>query len=385
MTAQEASGKQNWFEQHPVKTFVCLAFVALILAEAFLQFYYYAKIKHFVFDDAYRVTNIERVDDERQFVVRKNYHSFRYHINEERYRGNLIEGDPDILMLGDSVPFASGVGDHQSYAAFLSKMYGLKVINGGVPSYTFWQSLIRWQKDFSHLKPKTVTFQSTNDLPLATYYQKVWHPRITWMGKRWDVEQTFKDHLLRNSALYYYVERAFLWLKEGGQKEDPNVRENHQPMDAALKQNFFAAIDQSFNEIIQYGADTNTVVIFIAGNLFWYTDDLEKNNQLKYWTTEMFRSFQFTFGYYQTINEGMVKKAEQFDHVYYFDVVDKMDQMDRRKLFKDPVHHTPYGNVIFAKLFYEFLQENQLLGLSKPANVNPAAGLPVDSITSQLA
>jgi hypothetical protein len=346
--------RESWFEQNPKKTFLVLGLAFLLFAELVCQGAYYVQHKHAIFNQAFEVTNIVRTGDERAYTLRPNHKTYRYQINAQGYRGKPIEGEPDMLMLGDSVPFGSGVHDTKTYPYHLSREYGLKVINGGVPSYTYWQSLARWKKDFGHLNPKIVTFQATNDLPLVTHFQDKWYPKITWLDYRWPRQATLKKHALRKSALFHYVATAF------DRNQSADFDEKHHPLTGEIRKNFFAHISTSIDEIAAHGVQKDAAVILVASNPFWYTDKLEKNAALQ-WTKDVAAGFKTGFEPYQAINSLLKHKAEQYDNVYFFDIQTLMNRMNRAELFHDPIHHNDHGNRVFARLLYEFMQKHGLL------------------------
>lgn len=102
-------------------------------------------------------------------------------VNSAGYRGPEVAAYPApgrsrVVMLGDSITFGHGVGDDETFSAFLSRDPKLEGVNLGVPGYGTDQELIRLQRDGLALHPRAAVLNVcvTNDfydnvLPFAFF------------------------------------------------------------------------------------------------------------------------------------------------------------------------------------------------------------------------
>src|SRR5580658_4271220 len=85
-------------------------------------------------------------DDLLGYVPRPGYHDFRLRIDSnglrftgEEHHTNL----PPILAVGDSYTFGEDVSDSETWPAYLQRLTGQRVLNGGVSGYGFDQIVMR--------------------------------------------------------------------------------------------------------------------------------------------------------------------------------------------------------------------------------------------------
>ncbi|OGW80521.1 MAG: hypothetical protein A3G33_09525 [Omnitrophica bacterium RIFCSPLOWO2_12_FULL_44_17] len=364
MKDQDCKSK-NWFEQNPKRTTMFLILGFVLSVEAISQGCFFIQHRYFIFNDPFKVRYIQEIHDEREYALKKNYHDARYRINREGYRGAILQGDPDILMLGDSVPFGSGAKEQETYPYILSNRYGLKVINGGVPSYSYRQSLLRWQKDFNGIHPKIVTVQAANDTSLVMEYQNEWKPGRTWLRKAWIPEISIFDYVFSNSAIYHYIKIFFAKNKSKTQAEFDQSKE--ESLNPELENRFLNETASEIDEIIRYSIATKAYLILIPVNPFYYMEpkDWEKNKKLHHWTKTYFQYFHSRTALYKKLNAILERKASQYPHVFYFDIISEMDKGNRDLMYRDYIHHTAYGNSIFATQLFEFMKQKGLLDILK--------------------
>lgn len=337
----------SWFDKNPKKTFFILSVIFILVIELLLQLYFYFRHNYFLFNNPFKINYINRTYDEREYNLKKNYESSLYRINKYGYRGKFFN-NPLILMLGDSVPFGANVRNNETHPYYLYSEYGLEVANGGIPSYTIWQSLERWKKDFKNIKPKVVTIQAANDISLLSFYQSKWHPKLTWLDKR------FSNIYRYNIALFHYFNR--IWHKLHKSKNKYCEVTNNK-----LINKFFKNISASLDRAISYANEINVILIFIPINPFYYLNDIEKSKKMKLWNKGSSQYYYIWNTLVKKTNFLMREKSGDHPNVYYFDIVTEMDQRNREDLFVDVLHHSPKGNKLFAYLFYHFLKDNELL------------------------
>lgn len=85
-------------------------------------------------------------------------------ILEDNIRANgtkkvqLPDNSKVILAIGDSFTFGDEVSDHETWPAYLEKISGIRVINGGVFGYGLDQAFLRLKKLAAHYHPEVIVF-----------------------------------------------------------------------------------------------------------------------------------------------------------------------------------------------------------------------------------
>ncbi len=127
------------------------------LSEALLHLHFFYQQGRWLFQrsENFQVTYVKPVDDRREYTLRENARDGLYHINAQGFRSPDLPVDLAerlICVIGDSVPFGSGVSNDHTFPVYLERMlqrqgYAYRVLNGGVASYNLRQSFDRWDFD----------------------------------------------------------------------------------------------------------------------------------------------------------------------------------------------------------------------------------------------
>lgn len=146
---------------------------------------------------------------------------FVYHTNEYGYRVSMPEisnryGEPNVVLLGDSVTFGQGVNDGEQYSALLAKHLDghASVVNLGVPSFGLTHE-IRTFYEFGLLyQPAVVVLQFTSNDPHDNFYEKVttvedgrfrFHLDRSMSGNLASAKSWLSGSLLQRSAAYNFI------------------------------------------------------------------------------------------------------------------------------------------------------------------------------------
>jgi len=268
-------------------------------------------------------------------------------------------------MLGDSVPFGAGVEDDQTYPYYLAKKTSLKVINGGVPSYSLRQAFKRWEDDFAHIKPKIVTLHSSNDVSLLTHYKDTWTPKTTW-----EYHGPVRIPAFVNIALFHYSSSLIKKLRHYQSlmkkpKSEASDLSFGSPVSDDTRLMFLEKMAETIDKAIQYSLKTRAILVLIPINPMYYMIEAEKNTSVvvKHKNDQSF--FNIIERVCRDLNMLMMRQANVYPHVYFFDVLTQMDTLDRNILYLDFIHHTPAGNEVFEIFFDNFLKDSGLK--EKPA------------------
>lgn len=192
-------------------TVLILIVFTLLLAELSLQAVFYIKNGYPLWSGHknYTVGYVTPTDDPRQYTLKPGFSDGKIQINQQGFRGESIpDNDSLICVIGDSVPFGSGVSNGETFPDFLDKnsvvqKNRLRVLNGGVPSYNLVQSLSAWRLALKDRKCKFLIVNAANDISLLDYYQSDWSLDKTWASARFNIDKE------RFSAIAYYIEKAF--------------------------------------------------------------------------------------------------------------------------------------------------------------------------------
>ena len=164
---------------------VTFALIFFMFLELFFQLYhrYYRGFWSFFGSEANKVTFSQPVDDRRKFSLKRNFKDTMYTIDEDGFRVNHYSKannnnlTKNICIIGDSVPFGYGVSNKETYPYFLQQIYSsenIRVINGGVPSYNFRQSIDRWEIDIKpNVNCNVIIINAANDISLIHKTRKL--------------------------------------------------------------------------------------------------------------------------------------------------------------------------------------------------------------------
>ncbi len=339
----------------------------LFIGEILLQVNYKIKNNHWLWETtAFRVENIWPTNDRRQYTLRPNYYDVEQRILINQWgerttpQNETLEDNQNIIVcLGDSVPFAAGVSNENTYPFYLaenltSEGFKYYVINGGVPSYNLRQSFDRLQYDvYRHVdvdNVKVITIQAANDVSLMTYYRENWTPEITWADVRFNIHPIpLANHL----AISHYVSQII------SQPKGSNKTHNSE----LLTENIGLILQEELGKLLE--SSTDVIVILLPINPFYYQlENSDKNIELERWDHYSDPGNSLVNNWDQLIrdfNNVLHNVSNEFDNVFFLDVRIAMDKKDRNDLYVDYIHLSPEGNRIQAELITEFLVENALI------------------------
>lgn len=184
---------------------------SLLLAEFVLQAFFYIKNGYPLWSSHknFAVGYVIPTEDQRQYALKPGYSDDKIEINNQGFRGSSIPMEKQLIcVIGDSVPFGSGVANGETFPDFLDKnpvthAKGFRVLNAGVPSYNFAQSFNAWRIELKDRKCNLLLVNAANDVSLLDFYQSDWSLDKTWASARFNIEKG------RHSAIVYYVEKVF--------------------------------------------------------------------------------------------------------------------------------------------------------------------------------
>jgi hypothetical protein len=338
---------------------------SLCLFELLLQLHYKISNKHWIWQDtAFQIHYTTPVSDRRRYALRPSYEKAGITIDREGFRRPknqkaLEHNAPLLVTLGDSVPFGAGVSDEETYGSCLDTLLqqegaSLRVINAGVPSYNYRQSIDRFKIDvLHHHKPVIVTLQAANDMSLLTYYRDRWNPDLTWADVRMSGHWAQRPGI-QKCALFYYCAKAL------GPREAipgiiaPGTGSCHTgPMLSNVK-----------NELSSFGRfcrDQSITLILMPVDPFYYqTWHLERNATLSRWkdSGEFIQLWQPVAA---DINGMLSQIAREDSSIYFFDTRKLLDSEDRDLMYVDHIHYSPEGNRKVARALLEFMRKHRLL------------------------
>src|SRR5262245_2926443 len=154
--------------------------------------------------DETRVLNVwpftELVADERTITIKKSFTYVDDSLRDRRWKmttdsNGFRVGDhryyddrPNIVFLGDSVPFGWGVEDSESvpsaFYRIMPKDRGLGVINAAVPSFSLYQTVKRFEFDILPRWPVALGIVQVYD-PVGQFvsWGRQWHEKMSWSSK----------------------------------------------------------------------------------------------------------------------------------------------------------------------------------------------------------
>ena len=339
----------------------------LLMGEILLQANYRIKNNRWLWETtAFRVENIWPTNDRRQYTLRPNYYDAEQRILINQWgerttpQNERLEDTQNVIVcLGDSVPFAAGVSNKNTYPFYLaqnltSEGFKYYVINAGVPSYNLRQSFDRLEFEiYNHVdveNVKVITIQAANDISLMTYYGENWTPEVTWADVRFNIHPIpFANHL----AISHYVSQLI------SQPEGSNQNYNGE----LIVEKISLILQEELRNIQE--SSPHVIVILLPINPFYYQmENTDKNVELERWdhysdpdNSLVDRWDQLV----QNFNSVLHDASNNFDNVFFLDVRIAMDNKDRNDLYVDYIHLSPEGNKYQAELITEFLVEHDLI------------------------
>ncbi len=185
---------------------------SLLLLELSLQIFFYVKNAYPLWGGHknFTVGYVIPTEDQRQYALKPGYSDQQIKINQQGFRGEIIGNNQQLIcVIGDSVPFGSGVSNGETFPDFLDKnpvtqLKALRVLNAGVPSYNLAQSFDTWRMELKDRKCNFLIVNAANDISLLDFYQSDWSLDKTWASARFNINN--KNYL----AFFYYLDRIFL-------------------------------------------------------------------------------------------------------------------------------------------------------------------------------
>ncbi len=340
--------------------------VSILVIEAGLQAVYRIRNGHWLARfETFRVEHLVATHDKRQYSLKPGFSDPQrgININPLGFRKTSQHAEPTaehevIVHLGDSVPYGYGVRDEESYPAGLARLLQrqavpLKVVNAGVPSYNFQQSIESFDKQVkAHFQPKIVTLQAANDIGLFLRHRDRWTPEVTWTPHRSELTE-----YLKRSALFVQVAAPLANLRR--------ARLDHPPTD------MLSHVEHITKNFIERSIQSDTAVILMPIDPFYYqTANTDRNVQLARWESWKVASKGWA-QLFDQFNEVLIRIVQQYsepDQVYFFDTRALLDELDRERLYADTIHYSPEGNRIVATGLLHFISERGLIQLRTDAS-----------------
>lgn len=320
---------------------ICIAsLLAIAVCEASLQVRYRLMTGGWIWQDlrSYSVRYGIPVNDRRQYALQPNYRYGDVSINELGYRGELIPRGTRlaVAVVGDSVPFGSGVADNETYPKMLddySKAKFGRVLNGGVPSYNLRQSFDRFRYDVEkdYGLPEILIVHAANDVSLFERYGNSYNADLTWASERFSLPDDSRILLLRQANA--------LLSRFSPAKLQPGAIED-------LRK----AVRNALDDGIDHAERKGIVAVLLTINPFYYEGAKASNNdRLSLWGK--YGELVDRWGALITIvNEEIRAAARRHQKTKLVDVQRLMNKVDKEAMFIDFIHHSPSGNRWVADL-----------------------------------
>jgi lysophospholipase L1-like esterase len=341
--------------------------LSLVGSELFLQVFHKMDTGRWLSEQqVFHVGYTQAVNDRRQYSLRPGYvdRKERLSINEHGFRGPLIGDDVQhlIVVIGDSVPFGTGVSDDETYPAVLESLlrqsgHAVRVLNAAVPSYNLRQSFDRLRMEVltRYRSPLVVLVQAANDVSLATQFRESYTPDVTWAEIRW--RNTWPQASPRLfPATQYYVDQALARLASGPTTVAIGEQHVHLSGDKMIRN-----VENVLREALSVCGERGIQVVLLPVDPFYYqTRNQTKNGDLPVWKTHHMH-FDLWDDLIRRLNQILADVNRTFPKVFFFDTRVRLDGIDREKLYLDFLHYTPMGNRVIAEQLAEFLHQRGLL------------------------
>lgn len=226
---------------------------------------------------------------------RPGHFKFTYTINNYRYRGKLIPisnsyEKENIIILGDSYTFGSGVNDGEEYPAVMSKKLekNFNVINLGVGAWGLTQQIRRYYEFGQLYSPKIIILMYCSNDPEDNLKNKVTiidngrfkfqnsNNTINWIKKYLSHSIIQKSQLYNfiRDRLYYFFEERIVNKEIKKSTINPNIKDK-----IPYKQKFYNNLLELFsNDLKEKGIDF--IMISVPNQLNRFEDIKNKVTEL---------------------------------------------------------------------------------------------------------
>jgi hypothetical protein len=189
-------------------------------------FYTWNTVEHFrVRDITIRTNDTRYVTGKPNFSIenqRAEGIQWNVKLDEHGFRKGPYESSrsvPNIVFLGDSVPFGWGVKDDQTVASYLHQLLDKQddgphpIINAAIPSYSLDQAISRYEKEIHGQFPVRLIVLQIID-PVSQFCllgadwstEKNWSTYSRWGGRTKHIREDLL--LFRYSSLFYFFKKA---------------------------------------------------------------------------------------------------------------------------------------------------------------------------------
>ena len=272
----------------------------------------------------------------RGFSLKSNFQNNLYTIDNHGFRITpaAVKKKPEftILTLGESTTFGWMVKDNETYPYYLAKDIqtkypNIKIINGGIPSYTSSQVLVYLKEILSQKKihPDMVLINIMwNDIWYSTI--KDWHSNILIYQKppEWMI------FLSKNSHFFQLLRKKMSQSKE-------------EPLTNRFNQEALEYYKHNIEEMIALCKDAHVPLAFIEPPLD--ADHISKKG-LNEFHIRYTKPFLIKMGktYFNTLKQvASTKNISVIEHSL------GLKNLHQKTLFLDALHPTPQGNMIMAE------------------------------------
>jgi lysophospholipase L1-like esterase len=293
-----------------------------------------------------KVFYVKPVDDRRKYTLAENVSFAGGGTDEHGFRKpslNSTDTRPLICVMGDSVPFGSGVDDEHTFPALLQSILNdrnlkYSVLNGGVPSYNLRQALDRWAVEVKpNWKCAIIVLHSVNDVSQILKFKERWTPDVTWADRE----------AFGLSAIMFYVNAI---LEKSAAKGE------------GWKEASFKWLNESFLEQLKAPLRDNIPVVLLSANPCYYTNlPYEDSRSVK--SCENWKDYEVLARDWQPLiekqNEMLAKVQQQ--NVSFIDTNPAMNKNGRDGRFVDFIHFTDQGNLEIATMIADHLESRGLV------------------------
>lgn len=333
--------------------------VSVLLIEGALQVFYRVRNGYWLLGfETFRVEHLVARDDKRQYALKPGFSDPQRGITiaETGFRQAASISGPEpgakvIALLGDSVPYGYGVRDEETYPFRLRELFrqrgvDLGVVNAGVPSYNYQQSIEHFREAVRpRYDPVIVTLQAANDIGLFLRHRGLWSPDVTWTPHRPGLSA-----YLTRSAFFFYLASPLQNVRRGGTDQPPTRLLSH--------------VEKITRGFVGRCTQSGTRVILMPIDPFYYqTAHVDRNPKLARWQSWK-ASSQGWAQLFDQFNQVLIDLVQDYPPdagVYFFDTRALLDQLDREKLFADSIHYSPEGNRVVAAGLFDFMAERGLV------------------------
>lgn len=310
--------------------------LALVIAEGSLRVY---KITSALS----KGRRIAKLSDNRVlgYELKPNYKFRRFNINNYGFKGKDIDIKKGkdifrIIVLGDSITFAPGLNEKDTYAFLLERYLNksdmnrhFEVINAGVGGYNIWQNLEVYKSKAKPLSPDLVIVGvCQNDFEVTGPYY------VDFFGMvHGDVPEETQEGLLNNLEIYRTVSRRIKMYNMIREKGPDAIK----PIAPTLSSKWING-SVPLKEFVKITKADNIPILFV---IFPYEFQI-KGNDLH--SDEKFTEFM------------------KDSSIFYIDLLDNFRNANKELYAKgDSIHPNELGHMITADTIYRFLVGNGII------------------------